>query len=123
MFWRKIALAQCSMFVLAGCAAQQTSAVGSPAQLEAPSASTDSAHRDAARARLRAVIRDQSFVDHLSEAVRATTISEPFSGRMVILYQVDDNGAARGAQTADLEESGVTREALRAVVGGTWRTC
>jgi len=61
------------------------------------------------------VIRDQSFLEHLSDAVRVSTISEPFSGRMVILYMVDDRGAARGAQVADLAESGVTREALRAV--------
>jgi len=115
MFWRKVALALCSTLAVCGCAAQQTS-VAPPGQLAAPTASTDSAHQDAARARLRAVIRDQSFVDHLSEAVRAATISEPFSGRMVVLYQVDDRGAARGAQSADLEESGVTREALRAVV-------
>jgi len=116
MFWRKIVLALCSMLTLDSCAAQQTSSAAPSGPLAAPSASTDGAHRDAARARLRAVIRDQAFVDRLSDAVRTTTISEPFSGRMVVLYQVDDRGAARGAQTTDLEESGVTREALRAVV-------
>jgi uncharacterized protein YtpQ (UPF0354 family) len=61
------------------------------------------------------VIRDQSFLEHLPEAERATTINEPFSGRMVILYMVDDRGASRGAQTADLADSGVTRESLRFV--------
>jgi len=62
------------------------------------------------------VIRDQSFLELMSKSVRATTITEPFSGRMIIVYMVDDQGAARGAQEADLAEAGVTRESLRAVV-------
>lgn|GEM_PF-1151329 len=112
----RIASGLCVTLALAGCAAQQTAPAQSSGQAPAAEASPESTPRAAARARLRAVIRDQSFLDHLSDSVRATTISEPFSGRMVILYLVDDRGAARGAQDADLAESGVTREALRAVV-------
>lgn len=115
MVRRKVISALCSTFLVAGCAGQQQASATS-SQLAAPSASPDSARRDASRARLRAVIRDRSFLDNLPEAVRASTITEPFYGRMVILYLVDDRGAARGAQAADLAESGVTREALRAVV-------
>jgi hypothetical protein len=61
------------------------------------------------------VIRDRSFVERLPEAVRTTVISRPFSGRMVVLYVVDERGAARWAQESDLAESGVTRDALRLV--------
>jgi len=101
------------MLMLAGCARQQTSPAEPPPQ---SGPSSEKLSQAAARARLRAVIRDQSFLEHLSEPVRATTISEPFVGHMVVLYLVDDQGAARGAQASDLADSGVTREALRAVV-------
>jgi len=104
-----------STLALLGCAGQQTKAELS----DQPGASAGSLAGDtqkAARARLRAVIRDQSFLDRLPGAERAATISEPFSARMVVLYVVDDRGAARGAQPSDLVESGVTTEALRAVV-------
>jgi len=104
-----------STLALFGCAGQAppTQTSGEPASAET---SRESTHQAAARARLRAVVRDQSFVEHLPEAVRATSITEPLSGRLVILYVVDDRGAARNAQASDLAESGVTREALRAVV-------
>jgi len=116
MSWRKIVSGLCSLFTLAACSAQQTRAAEPSAQPRAVAAAPlENGNQKAARARLRAVIRDQSFLDHLSESVRASTISEPFSGRMVILYMVDDQGAARGAQAADLTESGVARDALRAV--------
>ena len=81
-----------------------------------PGAAPEPLTQRAARARLRAVVRDQSFVEHLPESERATMISEPFSGRMVVLYLVDDRGAARAARASDLVDSGVTRDALRAVV-------
>lgn len=115
MSGRRMASGLCLSLALAGCAAQQTPPAESPALAPAPGASDEGTPSAAARKRLRAVIRDQSFLERLSDSVRATTISEPFSGRMVILYLVDDGGAARGATEADLTESGVTREALRAV--------
>jgi len=62
------------------------------------------------------VIRDRSFLEQLPESARKTTIFEPFSARMVIMYVVDDRGVARGAQASDLAESGVARDALRFVV-------
>jgi hypothetical protein len=95
---------------LAGCGGH------TPAASAVTTPSPESRHQQAARAQLRAVVRDQSFLDKLPESERRTTISEPLSGRMVVLYLVDDRGAARGAQASDLVESGVTREALRAVV-------
>jgi len=113
MSWRNIASGFCMVLALAGCAGQHAPAAEASGQ---PGGPLENSNQKAARARLRAVIRDQSFLDHLSASVRANTISEPFSGRMVILYMVDDRGAARGAQAADLVESGVTRDALRAVV-------
>src|SRR6478735_50057 len=117
MSGRRRALELCLTLALTGCAAQQSPAT-EPLVHTASAGVTpeNSSPEAAARARLRAVIRDQSFLEHLSDAVRVSTISEPFSGRMVILYLVDDGGAARGAQASDLTESGVTREALRAVV-------
>jgi hypothetical protein len=114
MLARRVASELCLTLALVGCT-QQPAPVAPSNQSAAAGASPESSPRALARARLRAVIRDQSFLDHLSDSVRASTISEPFSGRMVILYLVDDHGAARGAQDADLAESGVTREALRAV--------
>jgi hypothetical protein len=112
MSWSRMSWAFSLLPLIAGCAG--------PAPLAQPAgqapATVGNTNQQAARARLRAVLRDQSFLEHLSAPVRATTISEPFFGHMVILYLVDDRGAARGAQAADLAESGVTREALRAVV-------
>jgi len=114
MSWRKMVSGICSALTLLGCAGQHPPAqAGGPAT---PAGSLESRTQEAARARLRAVIRDQSFLERLPESERASTISEPFSARMVILYMVDDRGAARGAQASDLVESGVTRDALRAVV-------
>lgn len=116
MSGRRMASAVCWTLALAGCAAQHAGP-GTPSTPVTPAETrSEATPQAAARARLRAVVRDQSFLERLSDSVRASTISEPFSGRMVILYLVDDRGAARGAQDADLAESGVTREALRAVV-------
>jgi len=112
MSWHQLVSKVCLALALGGCARGQGPAVDPPPN----PANADARHRERARARLRAVIRDQSFLEHLPESVRATTISEPFAGRMVLLYMVDDQGAARGAQAADLAEAGVSREALRAVV-------
>jgi len=100
---------------LAACAGQRASVAPAPAPAPGGTIEEDR-HQQAARARLRAVLRDQSFFEHLPESQRAETLSEPFSGRMLILYLVDDRGAARGARASDLAEAGVTREALRAVV-------
>jgi len=115
MSWRKMVSGICSTLALLGCAGQEppAQAAGEPGT---PGGSLERRTPEAARARLRAVIRDQSFLERLPESERASTISEPFSARMVILYMVDDRGAARGAQASDLAESGVTRDALRAVV-------
>src|SRR4051812_42770958 len=106
MSWPKIVSGFGLTLGLAGCAGPQTPAVDASGQ---PGASAEGEHQKAARARLRAVIRDQSFLDQMPEAQRMTTISEPFAARMVVLYMVDDRGAARGAQASDLADSGVTR--------------
>jgi len=111
MSWPKMVSALYLALALAGCGTAHP-----PAASAETTASPDSNHQQAARAQLRAVVRDQSFLDNLPESERRSTISEPLSGRMVILYLVDDRGAARGAQASDLVASGVTREALRAVV-------
>ena len=111
MPWRKILSGFSAVCALSGCAGQP-----SQASAPAPGAAPETQQQMTARARLRAVIRDQSFLEQMPIAVRANTISEPFFGRLVILYLVDDRGAARGAQAADLTDSGVTREALRAAV-------
>ncbi|HEY0465498.1 MAG TPA: hypothetical protein VGC79_14885 [Polyangiaceae bacterium] len=116
MSWPKIVWGFCSTLTLFGCAEQQIPATEPSAQPGVAGSSPDGGRQTAARARLRAVIRDRSFLEHLPESERSTTLSEPFSARMVILYMVDDRGAARGAQAADLLEAGVTRDALRAVV-------
>jgi len=112
MSWRKVLSGFSIMLTLSACAGQQSQPSAPSAQGSAP----ENKQQAAARARLRAVIRDQSYLEQLPMEVRASTLSEPFLGHMVILYLVDDRGAARGAQAADLAESGVTREALRAVV-------
>ena len=112
MSWHQLASKLWLALALVGCARAQ----GPAPEPADPSATSQARHQERARARLRAVIRDQSFLEQLPELVRATTLSEPFAGRMVVLYMVDDHGAARGAQAADLAEAGVTREALRAVV-------
>ncbi|HKO48509.1 MAG TPA: DUF1444 family protein [Polyangiaceae bacterium] len=113
MSWPMIVLGFCVTLVLAGCGQPQAPATDASAQSGVPH---EDPRQKAARARLTAVIRDQSFLDHLPDTQRVTTISEPLAERMVIMYLVDDGGAARGAQDSDLAESGVTREALRAVV-------
>jgi hypothetical protein len=112
MSWPKIVSGFCLTLALAGCAKQQPPAANPTTQ---PAAAEDRS-QVAARARLRAVVRDRSFLDNLPESVRTTTLTKPFAARMVILYMVDDRGAARGAQAADLAESGIAPEALRAVV-------
>ncbi len=116
MSWREIVPGFYLTLLLTGCVGQQTPAAEPAAQPGVPTASPDGPNQKIARARLRAVIRDQSFLDHLPESVRATAMTEPFSARMVIWYMVDEGGAARDAQASDLAASGVTREALRAVV-------
>jgi len=116
MSWPKIVSGFSLTFALASCSTQQTPAADPASQPGGPGASLESRNQEAARARLRAVIRDASFLEHLPESARATTMTEPFSARMVVLYLVDDRGAARDAQASDLVASGVTREALRAVV-------
>ncbi len=113
---RKIFSGFCLTFALASCDKQQTPAAEPTAQPGGPGAAPQSLTQEAARARLRAVVRDSSFLEHVPESVRATAMTEPFAARMVVLYMVDDRGAARNAQAADLAASGVTREALRAVV-------
>jgi len=112
--WR-VASKLCSMLTLLACTPQPPPPVQASPQTSAAQPAPQSSEA-ALRARLRAVIRDKAFLDKLPEPVRATTITEPFSGRMVILYLVDDRGAARGAEPADLTASGVTRDSLRAVV-------
>jgi len=114
MSWRESVSKLCITLALAGCAHRQAPAA--KPSLPPPEAAPEGGSQKAARARLRAVIRDRSFLEQLAESERNTTIFEPFSGRMVIIYMVDDRGAARGAQVSDLAESGVARDALRPVV-------
>ncbi|HET7538323.1 MAG TPA: hypothetical protein VFK05_00580 [Polyangiaceae bacterium] len=114
MSWRRVLSGFGIMLTLSACAEQEPRATAPATQ--APPGAPENKQQEAARARLRAVIRDQSFLEQMPMAERASTIVEPFLGHMVILYLVDDRGAARGAQAADLAESGVTHEALRAVV-------
>jgi hypothetical protein len=115
MSWHKIFSGLCLTLTLAGCG-QQAPAAEPSGQPGAHGPSLDEATQKAARARLRAVLRDQASFDRSPESSNKTTISEPFAPRMLVLYMVDDQGAARGAQASDLAASGVTREALRAVV-------
>jgi hypothetical protein len=116
MSWPKIVSGFGLTLALAGCGGQGAPAARPPAQPGASESPVADRNQQAARARLRAVIRDRSFLENLPEAERNTTMSEPFAGRMAVLYLVDDRGAARGAQASDLVQSGVTRAALRAVV-------
>ena len=116
MPWGKFVSHCCLTLALAGCGTQQPPVAAPLGQLGAPGATLEGDNQKVARARLRAVIRDQSFLDHLPQSERPTAIFEPFSARMIVLYTVDDQGAAREAQASDLAESAVTREALRAVV-------
>src|SRR4051812_29519152 len=96
MSWPKIVSGFGLTFALASCGSQQTPAAEPSGQAQG-SASLESRNQEAARARLRAVIRDSSFLEHLPEATRKSVMTEPFSGRMVVLYLVDDRGAARDA--------------------------
>jgi hypothetical protein len=113
MSWPKIVSGFCLTFALSACAKQEQQPPAEPTAR--PGASEDRSQVQA-RARLRAVVRDRSFLETLPESVRSTTLTKPFVARMVILYMVDDRGAARGAQASDLAQSGITPEALRAVV-------
>jgi hypothetical protein len=96
-------------------------ACAAPAAKPAPLANNVSAPEvgpgaKALRAELTAVVRAASFADSLPAAQRAQLISEPLEPGMVIVYMVDLHGAARIAEERDLQASGVSREALRAVV-------
>ncbi len=89
-----------------------------PAPAQAPSRPTSASRPNDAkstRAQLTAVIRAQSYLDALSDGERAAVISEPFVANLVIVYMVDEHGAARIARTEDLTARGVTMDALRAV--------
>ncbi len=101
--------------LLAGCAKQTLATQPAPAGSNV-SATEPSPEAKALRAQLTAVVRAASFVDTLPTTQRAQVISEPFEPGLVVVYMVDQHGAARIAQAEDLTASGVTREALRAVV-------
>jgi hypothetical protein len=114
MSCRKVLTSFSVLLTLCACAGQ--GAQPAEPSAHAPGAAPETKQQMAARGRLRAVIRDQSFLEQMPISVRAATLSEPFLGRMMILYLVDDRGAARGARASDLADAGVTHEALRAVV-------
>jgi uncharacterized protein YtpQ (UPF0354 family) len=69
----------------------------------------------ASRSQLMAVIRPAGYLQGLPEHVRAQVISEPFVADLLVLYVVDEGGAARGAKSEDLSASGTSREALSAL--------
>ena len=81
MSWPKIFSGFGLTFALASCGTQQ-SPVAEPS---GQPGGAESRSQEAARARLRAVIRDSSFLEHLSESERKNTMTEPFAARMVIL--------------------------------------
>jgi uncharacterized protein YtpQ (UPF0354 family) len=84
-----------------------------PAAAPPPSASpTDP---KTTRAEFTAVVRADSFLGQLSRDERANAIAEPLAAGLVIVYMVDQHGVARFARAEDLKDSGVTRDALRAV--------
>jgi uncharacterized protein YtpQ (UPF0354 family) len=96
---------------LGACAAQVPAAAPS----QPPSAGERSAAAKATRSQFTAVVRGDSFLATLPEQERAQAISEPLAAGLVIVYMVDQHGVARLARREDLEDSGVTRDALRAV--------
>lgn len=103
-----------AVLLLTGCAARPLErAPAAPRSVSAPEITPAAKEL---RAELTAVVRAASFVDTLPAAQRAKVISEPLEPGMVIVYMVDLHGAARMAEEGDLSASGVTRDALRAVV-------
>lgn len=68
------------------------------------------------RSQLMAVIRPIAYLQALPEELRAKTLSEPFAANLLVIYVVDEGGAARGAKSEDLSATGVGREALPALV-------
>ncbi|HEY1536546.1 MAG TPA: DUF1444 family protein [Polyangiaceae bacterium] len=95
-----------------GACAPQAPAAAPPQQ---PSANERSTDAKATRSQFTAVVRADSFLASLPEQERAQAISEPFAAGLVIVYMVDQRGVARPARSEDLSDSGVTRDALRAV--------
>jgi uncharacterized protein YtpQ (UPF0354 family) len=69
----------------------------------------------ASRSQLMAVVRPAGYLQGLPEEVRAQVISEPLVADLLVLYVVDEGGAARGAKMEDLSASGTNREALSAL--------
>jgi hypothetical protein len=96
---------------LGACAPQVPAATPS----QPPSAGERSAATKATRSEFTAIVRNDSFLASLPEQERAQAISEPFAAGLVIVYMVDERGVARLARSEDLKDSGVTRDALRAV--------
>jgi uncharacterized protein YtpQ (UPF0354 family) len=97
--------------ILAACA-QQAPAAGLSS---APPPGPRPAEAKVTRSQFTAVVRNDSFLAGLPENERAQAISEPFAASLVVVYMVDDHGIARLARPKDLSDSGVTRDALRAV--------
>jgi uncharacterized protein YtpQ (UPF0354 family) len=111
---------RCSLLLvtiaLGACAPHTPSAspaTAAPAQV--PAASERPAHAKATRSQFTAVVRSDSFLGGLPDKERAQAISEPLAAGLVIVYMVDQDGVARLARPEDLSDSGVTRDALRAV--------
>jgi len=107
VFWVLLALSGCASAPPTANRAQPTTA---------SDAHPADANATAMRAQLTAVIRDQSFLDSLPKDQQGKLISEPFLGHLVVLYMVDEHGAARIAEAEDLRKAEVARAALRAVV-------
>jgi uncharacterized protein YtpQ (UPF0354 family) len=100
-----------AMLALSACAPQVPAAAPS----QPPPAGEQSTAAKATRSQFTAVVRSDSFLASLPEQERAQAISEPLAVGLVIVYMVDQHGVARLARPEDLSDSGVTRDALRAV--------
>jgi len=100
-------------FLALSCAGSESPAAATPSSVHALEPTPEA---KALRAQLTAVVRAPNYLDTLPAAQRKNVISEPLEPGMVVVYMVDQHGAARLAQAEDLTASGVTRDALRAVV-------
>jgi uncharacterized protein YtpQ (UPF0354 family) len=74
--------------------------------------STRSAVPTATSQVLLAVVRPASYLQQVPSEVRSTTLSEPLTANLLVIYVIDEGRAVRGAKAADLSAAGVSRDAL-----------
>ena len=86
-----------------------------PASAPQSQPAAGSADGKTTRAEFTAVVRAASSLGSASSEERASRLTEPFGADLVIVYMVDHHGVARLARAEDLKDTGVTRDALRAV--------